>query len=302
MTTQSTSDMPGTDGMNTPVYKVYLAEADGGFDFNAKLKEAQEALEAAQLAYQETIEACHDQAAAQAAADKTMEAAERAIAIKEEARNFIPSPEELEESNELERVGSNAHRLLNYAAVIADGHWNGRSTCNEGMPMAGAKPLLPNEILASSNTGALDSAQLKSVERQDTVHADMRDPSHPDHSRFEAIYAGISRIDQGRGSTSDQSNERLAAALTVQSKIDGLETVRHVAMSSDGTRAFAIDTQDPTSPLANRSIVDVAAAARQPMEMSNEKTAQVNNHISMQRPDLTGTEPDVPTRNALRMI
>ena len=103
---------------------------------------------------------------------------------------------------------------------------------------------------------------------------DMRDASHPDHARFSAVLAGVVRIDEERGRTPDASSERLAAALTAQSKADGLEAVRHVAMNAEGTRAFATDTPDPASALANRSVVDVAAALRQTVEASNERLGE----------------------------
>lgn len=291
MTTQSTSDMPGTEGLNASDYKVYLAEASVDFDFGAKLKEAQEALEAAQLAYIEATEACRDREAAQAAADKALEAAERAIAIKEEASNAPSSPENREKQNEILRIGNNARVVANYAQNVVDSGWDGKSFCSEGIPMSQADPRLPADAFVSAATASSDTAWFK----QDSPPSDMRDSSHPDHSRFETVYAGVTNFSQERGYTPDQSSERLAAALTVQTKVDGLETVRHVAMSSDGTRAFAIDSQDPASPSANRASVDVALATQQSVSASNEKLERLNTGLSIQRQDPAAIALEAPT-------
>lgn len=301
MTTESISEMPGTGGSNASGYKIYLAQTGGNVDFDAKLKEAQEALEAAKLGYVEATEACHDPKSAQAAADKVLEAAELASAIEEETRNAEASPEDQEKREEIDRIENTTRDLANYSQRIADSDWNGRSPCSEGIPMSLTEPLLPAGTLAAVATDPLGPVRFKQDDLQSTARADMRDPSHPDYARFENVYAGVSRIDRERGYASDQSSERLAAALTVQSKVDGLDAVRHVAMNPEGTRAFAIDTQDPASPLAHRSTVDVAMAVRQPVEASNEKLAQANAHLAFQKSDSPGIGLEEPGRSGLRV-
>jgi hypothetical protein len=321
MTTESASDMPGTAGLNASDYKIYLAQTVTDFDHDGKLKETQEAYEAAKSAFLEAGRVCEDPEAAQAAADEAREAADVAKGIdhsywrdpietspaNNDALAEFNGEISAEEHGRRLRVTSNISDLA-YAAddfavmsqEIAD-QARERKPCFEGLPISQSEPLLPTGTLAAGASDPLGPIRSRQDQLQSDMRADMRHPSHPDYSRFENVYAGVARIDQGRGHTSDQSSERLAAALTVQSKVDGLDAVRHVAMNPEGTRAFTIDTQDPASPLANRSSVDVAMAVRQPLEASNEKLEQVNKSLAIQQRDSPGIGLEEPIRGGLRM-
>jgi hypothetical protein len=295
MNTKSTSEsttsvMPGTEGLNTSDYKLYLAQTAGEFDYEQKLEEAQEALEATKLAYMEAIEFCDDVEAAQAAADKAVEAGGKVIDIQKEAlelteEGLLP----YDQYEEFQTLGNNAHTVLNLAVGVSDAIHNEtysldsghRDVCIYDIPLSQSEPLLPSGTLAAATT-------------------DMRSPLHPDNDRFERAYAGVTSIDEARGRVSDQSTERLAAALTLQSKIDEQEKVYHVSMNPEGTRAFTIDTPDPTSELAKPSSVDVAMAVRQPVEVSNEKLAQVNETVAAKSQDSPAVRLDEPSRGHSR--
>ena len=291
MTTQSTTDLPGESGPSASDHKIYLAQTGSGFDYDAEIKHAQEALEATKQAYMEATENCSDAEAARAAAEKAEEAARVVSAIEEEARKRMDDGALTHEQyREFDLLEKNARAVANYAAAVGDAAYfqkyypdemekTGRAVCASGIPMSRTEPTSP--------AGAT---------------ADMRSPLHPDYALFENVYAGIVRIDQERGYTTDQSSERLAAALTVQSKSDGLDAVRHVAMNQEGTRAFAIDTQDPASPSANRSSVDVTLAKQQSVEASNEKLAQANLAIAIQSQDSPAARLDESARGNSRTV
>lgn len=104
----------------------------------------------------------------------------------------------------------------------------------------------------------------------------MRDPQSADNPRFLKAYAEIAAIEESRGRAPDAASERLAAVATVQSKVDGLDSIGSVRMNADATRAFITNTEDPSALWAKRSTIDVASAVTIPVEASNAKLDQVN--------------------------
>lgn len=97
---------------------------------------------------------------------------------------------------------------------------------------------------------------------------DMRDSDHPANGRYRQAFAGVTEIDRTMGRTPDGSSERLAASLTAASV--GLTEIGQVALSRDGSRAFAVE--GATGPAESRARVDVevARAVLRPVEASTQ--------------------------------
>lgn len=67
---------------------------------------------------------------------------------------------------------------------------------------------------------------------------DMRLPGHPANPRYQQAYAGMSDIDRSLNRAPDHVTERVAASLTAHSA--GMGSIERVALSNDGSHAFAV--------------------------------------------------------------
>lgn len=95
------------------------------------------------------------------------------------------------------------------------------------------------------------------------------DPAHPDHAFFQQVRGHVERLDQTLGRTPDHHTDKLASALTVQARADGLQRIDQIALSEDGTRLWAIQA----SPGDRHHLFDLrtkvpTAEANTPMEQS----------------------------------
>jgi hypothetical protein len=201
--------------------------------------------------------------------------------------------------------GENLHQDVG-AVSTRSGYWfDGRQWYDaedrKVQPPHSEQPVVPLDPSQKGKSGSFDSADARQDHRAAPAYADMRDPSHPDNPRFQQAHAGVVGIDRERGREPDEISAKLAAALAVQSKIDGLDGISHVKMNQEGTRAFAVDTPDPSSEWAKRSSVDVAAAVTQPIEVSNEKLQQVNQSIAMQQQINQNPSQEEQARSGPRM-
>lgn len=301
MTTTSNSETyttlaPGSDP------KVYLAQTEGdfigsstGFNYTEAQREAERLAKEAELGLYGARAACDDPEAARNAADQSAAAADAAEVLKDEASgatwpDWEPSlsldeqksgssqadPEELEEFAEVLRHTSDAENYANMADHVADAIERG-----EGCP----DPLLTSSLdlpPTVGQTGSLEApiSLMPSSDAQVYASTDMRDSLSPDNPRFLKAYAEIASIEESRGRAPDAASERLAAVATVQSKVDGLDSIGSVVMNADATRAFITNTEDPSVLWAKRSTIDVAAAVATPVEASNAKLDQVNTSLA----------------------
>lgn len=202
--------------------------------------------------------------------------------------------------------GENLHQDVGLASSRS-GYWfDGKQWFDNDdrkiKPPQSGEPVVPLDPAKKKNPGSFDSSSVQPDEHQNIKRSDMRDPLHPDNPRFQQAYAGVTRIDGEHGRTPDRFSEQLAAALTVQSKVDGLNAVHHVLMNKEGTRAFTVDTPDAAASWAKRSSIEMATAVQQPVEVSNEKIQQVNQQIALQQQNSPSISPDDPIRGGPRMV
>ncbi|MHB1057920.1 MAG: XVIPCD domain-containing protein [Rhodanobacter sp.] len=64
--------------------------------------------------------------------------------------------------------------------------------------------------------------------------------ANPDHALYLQAQKAVRDLDARQGRTSDARSDNLAAALTVAARRDGLSRIDEVALSEDGSRAFAV--------------------------------------------------------------
>jgi len=100
-------------------------------------------------------------------------------------------------------------------------------------------------------------------------------PSHPDNKLFQQVHDGVKKIDAQHGRASDHHSENLAGALTVEAKAQGLKRIDTVALSDDGSKAFAAQNVIPGA-FKNVAGVETAQAVHIPIEQSTQQMTQVN--------------------------
>jgi hypothetical protein len=309
LTTTSNSETdttlaPGSDP------KVYLAQIEGdfigsstGFNYTEAQREAERLAKEAELGLYGARAACDDPEAARDAANQSAAAADAAEVLRDEASDatwpdWDPSssldeqkpgssdadPEERDEFREVTRHTSAAESYANMADYVADAIERGEE-CPDPLLISGLD--LPPTV---GQTGSLEAPLSLMPSRDAQVYAstDMRDSLSPDNPRFLKAYAEIASIEESRGRAPDAASERLAAVATVQSKVDGLDSIGSVVMNADATRAFITNTEDPSVLWAKRSTIDVAAAVATPVEASNAKLDQVNTSLAARS---QGAEP-----------
>jgi hypothetical protein len=123
-----------------------------------------------------------------------------------------------------------------------------------------------------------------------TSSKDMRDPSHPAHDKYQQAYSGVVDIDRSLRRMPDGASERLAAALTAAGA--GLSSISQVALSRDGTRAFAVDAG--SAEVRNRVHVDVAAAVQRPVEASTQDWQLASQQLTRQQQEQLAREHGQP--------
>ncbi|MFK3648663.1 XVIPCD domain-containing protein [Lysobacter enzymogenes] len=177
--------------------------------------------------------------------------------------------------------------------------WTGEDGRRIQPPHSG-QPVVPMNPNERPPRGSFDSSALTPDEAGRA--GDMRDPGHRDNGMFRQAYAGVSGLDCPRGGDPQGHDERVAAALATQCKAAGLDRIERVALSPDGSRAFAVDQADPHAPWARHAHVDLAQAAQQPVAESNQRLAQLNGQQDAARQQaaaVQGTEE--PGRSAPRL-
>lgn len=98
---------------------------------------------------------------------------------------------------------------------------------------------------------------------------DMRTPGHPANGKYLQAYAGMTDIDKSMGRTSDQTTERVAASLTASST--GFDSIGRVALSNDGSHAFAVAAGNGPIEARDRVSVSISEAMQRPVEASTKE-------------------------------
>lgn len=132
---------------------------------------------------------------------------------------------------------------------------------------------------------------------------DPRDPDHPDHRLYQQIERGVAGIDAERGRAFDATSERLAMGAFHDTKAAGITSADHIAINDPGKRQqdgaqiaagtllFVVQAQDPSDPMARRSMTDVAQAVERPVEHSLQRI----DALAQQQVQAAGQAQDAPS-------
>jgi putative chitinase len=96
----------------------------------------------------------------------------------------------------------------------------------------------------------------------------LKDSRNPDHGLYQQAFNGVQYIDAQVGRTSDQHSTNLAAALVVAAKQEGFKQIDAIALSADGSRAFAVQGNGQSS-VKEYAAVETAQAVQTSLEQSS---------------------------------
>lgn len=119
-------------------------------------------------------------------------------------------------------------------------------------------------------------------------------PDHPGYAMFQQTRAHVYRIDTELGRTPDQHSDNLSGSLAASAKAAGLHRVDAVALSDDGSRAFAAQQAVPKS-LSLTAQVQTAQAIHTPLTQSGREWLAA---AQAQAPALTQGLPDPSMQRA----
>jgi len=135
-------------------------------------------------------------------------------------------------------------------------------------------------VVAFQAAHALPSAGVAGPRTQAALrHADaqlVNSPAHPDHRLFARVLHQLHVAEVERGIAPDAHDERIAGALLVQMRRDGIEHVDRVEINRDGSRLRAIWVSPlRDEPGLNRTscAIDLHLAAQQSLRASSEQLA-----------------------------
>ena len=119
-----------------------------------------------------------------------------------------------------------------------------------------------------------NDAQAKPAARLDQA-------AHPDHAMFNQALQGVHQLDAAHHRTPDQGSSNLAGALVVAARNDGMSQINHVALSDDGSRAFAVQG-DLNSPFKQIADVHTQQGMATPLDKSTQSLQQIDQQQRVQ--------------------
>lgn len=110
----------------------------------------------------------------------------------------------------------------------------------------------------------------------------MTHASHADHALYKQVLERVQDAEKARGIASGDHSMRLAAALTVEARREGLSQIDRVELSTNGSLARAVQVSTVRDEVGlNRSTdaISTQQAVQQPVRESSEQLAQVNANV-----------------------
>ena len=95
------------------------------------------------------------------------------------------------------------------------------------------------------------------------------------------ILQGVHQLDAAHHRTPDQGSSNLAGALVVAARNDGMSQINHVALSDDGSRAFAVQG-DLNSPFKQIADVHTQQGMATPLDKSTQSLQQIDQQQRVQ--------------------
>lgn len=148
--------------------------------------------------------------------------------------------------------------------LVSDGHF-GAHTKEAVEKFQGAHGLQVDGVAGPRTLQALEAQRAR---RLDGV-------AHPDHATYQQARNGVHQMDAQHGRTPDERSDRLAAALTVAARHEGMGRIDHVALNSDASRTYAVQGE-LNSPFKKVAEVDTQQAMSTSMEQSSRAWQQAS--------------------------
>jgi len=136
--------------------------------------------------------------------------------------------------------------------------------------------LKPDGVVGPATLKALQAAPAQSHDAPQpaasttdrTASPLLSDPSHRAHDMFQQAVAGVQGVDAQYGRASGPHTGMIAGSLTSAAVAAGMDRIDHVALSTDASKAFAMQgSQD--SPFKKIAEVDVVQASQTPLAQSS---------------------------------
>jgi hypothetical protein len=162
----------------------------------------------------------------------------------------------------------------------------------------------PHEQTPPANDNRQSSLPESVAPTQTPREPGLDDPRHPNHTMFASALDRIHTFERGRGIDSGDFARNLAGDITVRSVEAGLPQISHVVFNAEGTRAFAVDTQNLDAEWRRVAYTDVASAGQQSLAASSERLRESQTQaMSQPNPQQDAQQRlDEQARNAARMV
>ena len=111
----------------------------------------------------------------------------------------------------------------------------------------------------------------------------LADPKHSDHAMYKQALAGVHKLDANLNRIPDRQSDNLAASLVVAAKHEGMTRIDSIALSEDGSRAFAVQDR-PGSPMRQFAHVQTHDAVNTSVAQSTVAASMVKPSESVPTP------------------
>jgi hypothetical protein len=161
----------------------------------------------------------------------------------------------------------------------------------------------PHDQTSPANDNRQSSLPESVAPTQTPREPGLDDPRHPNHTLFASALDRIHTFERGRGIDSGDFARNLAGDITVRSVEAGLPQISHVVFNAEGTRAFAVDTQNLDAEWRRVAYTDVASAGQQSLAASSERLRESQAQaMSQPNPQQDAQRLDEQARSAARMV
>lgn len=111
-------------------------------------------------------------------------------------------------------------------------------------------------------------------------------PSHPDNKLYQQALSNLEQLGSSGGFKSREELEKAAAAVAVDAKSTGLQSIDHISRTAAPSgQNFLVAVQgDPTSPAAKNSYIDYNQATSQTVDQSTKMAQQLQQTQNTQKP------------------
>lgn len=127
----------------------------------------------------------------------------------------------------------------------------------------------------------------------------LSNPNHPDNKLYQQAVSNLEQLGPSGGFKSREELEKAAAAVAVDAKATGLQSIDHISRTAapNGQNFLVAVQGDPTSPAAKNSYIDYNQATTQTVDQSTKMAQQLQqNQATQKAPTEDSPRLDTPSR------